>query len=228
MDVASRMYVHEQRPRERLAALGAHALSDTELLALLLGAGRRGQSVTDVAAQLLGQSNGLPGLARRSTRALVQLDGLGPAKAARLCAAFELGVRALRPADLGAPLLDSRAVFVRYGRALAHAPTERFWVISLDAKNRPKAATEVARGGRTNCQVDAAEVFRCLVADSAAHAVVLHNHPSGDPAPSADDLSLTERLCRAGELLEIRILDHLIVGHGRYTSLRDEGLWPSP
>ncbi|MEM7137249.1 MAG: DNA repair protein RadC [Myxococcota bacterium] len=221
------MPVHEERPRERLAALGAPALSDVELLALVLGTGREGKNATALAWHLLGESHGLAGLARLSTSALAQLDGLGPAKAARLCAAFELGIRALRPANLVAPLLDSQAVFARYGGALAHAPTERFWVISLDAKNRPKAATEVARGGRTSCQVDAAEVFRCLVADSAAHAVLLHNHPSGDPAPSADDLSLTERLCRAGELLEIRILDHLIIGRGRYTSLRDEGLWPT-
>ena len=104
---------------------------------------------------------------------------------------------------------------------------ERFIVISVDAKNRPRAAREVARGGRTSCQVDPAEVFRLLLADSASGAIFVHNHPSGDPQPSPQDLELTERLVAAGALLDIRILDHLVVGNGRYSSLRDLGLWPT-
>jgi DNA repair protein RadC len=97
----------------------------------------------------------------------------------------------------------------------------------VDAKNRARAEHEVARGGRTTCQVDPAEVFRLLVAESASGAIFVHNHPSGDPDPSPQDLELTERLVAAGALLQIRILDHLIVGNGRYNSLRDAGLWPS-
>ncbi len=110
---------------------------------------------------------------------------------------------------------------------MAPLRTERFVAIAVDAKNRPRAEREVARGGRTVCQVDPAEVFRFLVAESASGAIFLHNHPSGDPSPSRQDLELTERLVAAGSLLEIRVLDHLIVGNGSYTSLRDAGLWPT-
>ena len=125
------------------------------------------------------------------------------------------------------PLSNSDAVFARYGRPLMASRIERFVLISVDAKNRPRAEREVARGGRITCQVDPAEVFRILVAESASGAIFLHNHPSGDPAPSPQDLDLTERLVAGGSLLDIRILDHLVVGNGRYTSLRDAGLWPA-
>lgn len=180
-----------------------------------------------VATQLLVQGGGIVGLSRRSPIELERLEGLGPAKAARLVAAFELGLRAQRPLDPAAPLNDSRAVFARYGPALSGQPTERFWVVAVDAKNRPLTAREVARGGRTACQVEPAEVFRVLVREAANAAILLHNHPSGDPSPSPEDLALTERLVRAGDLLRIRVLDHLVVGRGRYTSLRDAGLWPT-
>jgi DNA repair protein RadC len=118
-------------------------------------------------------------------------------------------------------------VFARFGRRLMSSRTERFWLISVDAKNRVQAEREVARGGRSHCQVDPAEIFRLLVSESASGAIFVHNHPSGDPAPSPQDLELTRRLVAAGSLLDIRILDHLVVGGGRYTSLRDAGLWPS-
>ena len=126
-----------------------------------------------------------------------------------------------------APLSNSEAVFVRYGRALGSSRVERFVVVAVDAKNRPRAVREIARGGRTTCQVDPAEVFRMLVSESASGVVFIHNHPSGDPEPSIQDLQLTERLVAGGALLDIRVLDHLIVGRGRYTSLRDAGRWPS-
>lgn len=215
-------------PRERLARLGAAALSDSELLAVLLGAGRAGEDVALLAARVLKQTGGLWALARMSAAELGRLGGIGPVKAARLAAAFEAGSRGLvSPLSAAAPLSDSEAVFLRYGRRLMSSPVEHFVVISVDAKNRARAEREVARGGRTTCQVDPAEVFRLLVAESASGAIFVHNHPSGDPEPSPQDLELTERLVAAGSLLDIRILDHLIVGSGRYTSLRDAGLWPS-
>jgi DNA repair protein RadC len=158
---------------------------------------------------------------------LTALPGVGPAKAARLSAAFELGIRALSfPSEHTEPLSNSQAVFARYGRKLMVSRVERFLVVAVDAKNRPRAEREVARGGRTSCQVDPAEVFRVLLAESASGAIFIHNHPSGDPEPSAQDLELTDRLAAAAALLDIRALDHLIIGNGRYTSLRDAGLWP--
>lgn len=215
-------------PRERLARLGVTVLADVELIAVLLGTGRAGEDVTSLAAGVLRRTGGLHALARLTPMELVQIDGIGPAKASRLAAAFEAGARAMVPREHAAPLLDSEAVFKRYGRALMSSTVERFLVVSVDAKNRPRIEREVARGGRTSCQVDPVEVFRILIADSASGAIFVHNHPSGDPDPSPNDLALTERLVAAGALLEIRILDHVIVGSGRYTSFRDAGIWPNP
>ena len=216
------------RPRELAARLGAASLSDSELVAVLLGTGRPGEDVALLAARVLQEAGGLWALARMSVAELGQIRGIGPAKAARLAAAFEAGSRGLlSPDTIAAPLSNSEMVFLRYGRRLMTSHVERFVVISVDAKNRVRAEREVARGGRTACQVDPAEVFRFLVSQSASGAIFVHNHPSGDPEPSAQDLELTERLVAAGSLLGIRILDHVVVGSGRYTSLRDAGLWPS-
>ena len=215
-------------PRERLACRGAAALSDAELLAVLLGTGRNGEEVGSLASRLLRETGGLWALRRMSVAELVKLSGVGAAKAARLAAAFEAGLRALTfPDERTVPLSNSETVFARYGRSLMASRVERFLVVSVDAKNRPRAEREVARGGRTSCQVDPSEVFRLLVSESASGAIFLHNHPSGDPEPSPQDLELTERLVEAGSLLDIRILDHLVVGNGHYTSLRDAGHWPS-
>lgn len=216
-------------PRERLIAMGPGGLADVELVAVLLGTGMAGESALRMAARLLDEAGGLWELRQRSARELIDLPGLGPAKAMRLAAAFEAGLRALAAShEADAPLSNSEAVFARYGARLMASRIERFLVVSVDAKNRPQAVREVARGGRMTCQVDPSEVFRVLVANSASGAVFLHNHPSGDPAPSAEDVALTERLVAAGQLLQIRILDHLVVGRGRYRSLRDDGHWPSP
>jgi len=215
-------------PRERVARLGAAALSDSELLAVLLGTGRAGEDVTLLAVRILRETGGLWALARMSVAEIALFAGIGPAKAARLAAAFEAGSRGLTSPDAAAaPLSNSEMVFLQHGRRLMTSQIERFLVIAVDAKNRARAEREVARGGRTTCQVDPSEVFRFLVSESASGAILLHNHPSGDPEPSGQDLALTERLVVAGSLLDIRVLDHVIVGSGRYTSLRDAGLWPS-
>ncbi len=215
-------------PRELLISRGVESLSDTELLTVLLGTGQAGEGAALLAARLMRAAGGLWGLRRMSPAELAGLPGIGPAKAARLAAAFEAGLRALTfPDEHAAPLSTSEAVFTRYGRPLMASRVECFVVISVDAKNRPRAVREIARGGRTTCQVDPAEVFRHLLAESASGALFLHNHPSGDPAPSRQDLELTERLVAAGALLDIRVLDHLVVGNGRYTSLRDAGFWPT-
>jgi DNA repair protein RadC len=216
------------RPRERLARLGAATLSDPELLAVLLGTGCAGEDATSLAQRALKETGGLWALTRMSVVELTRIRGIGPAKAARLAAAFEAGSRGLVSPDIGAaPLSNSEMVFRRHGRRLMTSQVERFVVISVDAKNRVRAEREVARGGRATCQVDPAEVFRLLVSESASGAIFIHNHPSGDPDPSPQDLELTKRLVEAGSLLDIRILDHVIVGAGRYTSLRDAGLWPT-
>ena len=216
------------RPRERLSRFGPTTLSDAELLSLILGTGRSGEDVGSLAIRIVKETGGLWALARMSTGELVRIAGIGHAKAARLAAAFELGSRSLvRPDLYSAPLSNSETVFQRYGHRLMASQIERFMVVCVDAKNRARAEREVARGGRTSCQVDPAVVFRLLVSESASGAIFIHNHPSGDPDPSRQDLDLTQRLVSAGSLFDIRILDHLIVGSGRYTSLRDAGLWPT-
>ncbi|MBW1875490.1 MAG: hypothetical protein JRI98_08935 [Deltaproteobacteria bacterium] len=195
------------RPRERVARLGAAALADPEVLALILGTGQAGEDVGSLSIRILKDAGGLWALARMSVAELERIPGIGPAKAARLAAAFEAGSRGLMSPDIAtAPLSSSEMVFLRYGRRLMSSPIERFFVISVDAKNRVRAEREIA---------------------SASGAIFVHNHPSGDPEPSPQDLELTDRLVSAGSLLDIRILDHVIVGSGRYTSLRDAGLWPS-
>ncbi len=215
-------------PRERLAHDGVKSLSDADLLAVLLGTGPAGEDVITLASRVLKEAGGLWALARMGATELARIRGIGPAKAARLAAAFEAGTRGLVSPDASTqPLSNSELVFLRYGRPLTTSVIERFVVISVDAKNRARAAREVARGGRVSCQVDPAEVFRLLVSESASGAIFLHNHPSGDPEPSPQDLELTERLVAGGSLLGIRILDHLIIGSGRYRSLRDLDLWPS-
>ncbi len=216
-----------ETPRQRLSRLGASALCDIELLSLVLGRGPKGEDARSLARRLVAAGGGPWRLAQTSLRELARLPGMGPAKAARLSAAFELGSRALAvPSSSSQPLCHSEMVFHRYGRPLAASRVERFWVVSVDAKNRPRAEWEVAKGGRMACQVDPAEIFRLLLGDSASGAIFVHNHPSGDPSPSAQDLAITRRLVAAGSLLDVRVLDHLIVGGTSYTSLRDAGLWP--
>lgn len=204
-------------------------LTDQELLALLLGTGSGGRAVTALAATLLERAGGLASLSAMSVTELCRVAGVGPAKAARIVAAFEVGLRALSErADPEEPLTDSRKVFERFGTLIATRRTECFLVIAVDSKNRPCRVSEVARGGRTRCQVDPSEVFRHLIGEAASGAIFVHNHPSGDPSPSPEDVELTDRLLRAGQLLEIRVLDHLIVARGAYSSLRDLGILPTP
>ena len=211
-------------PREQLLARGVSALSDEELVAVLLGTGRRGEPVTVLAAKLLRDLGGIAGLSGSGMRHLLKVSGIGLTKAARLSAAMELGRRACsQPLQRSAPLSSSREVYAAFGPLLDAVTVETFLVISVDAKNRPLGSREVARGGRVSCQVDPAHVFRTVLLESASGALFVHNHPSGDPEPSPDDLELTQRLAAAGALLGIRVLDHLIIGKGRYFSFRDEG-----
>lgn len=216
-------------PRERLERLGPCALSDSELLAVLLGTGRPGMDVTTLAAELLQNFGGLSALLDTSAFELREKPGIGTAKAARILAALELGTRAqCEGPDLGAPLIHSVQVYERFGKRWIHSRVERFFVIAVDSKNRARAVREIARGGRAQCQVDPAEVFRTLLREAASGAIFLHNHPSGDPEPSPEDIALTERLRIAADFLGIRVLDHLVIGRGCYVSFRDLGALQDP
>jgi DNA repair protein RadC len=208
-----------------MRAVGTEGLSDAELLALLLGTGGQREPVGVLASRVLHELGGLPALARVGAGALEQLPGVGPTKASRIVAAVELGRRvASRPLPRGARIGSSRDVDAALRPRLAHLDAERFLAVALDAKNRPVGEVEVARGGLSACPVSPADVFRALLREAAAGVVFVHNHPSGEPSPSAEDVALTERLRRAGELLGVQVLDHVIIGREGYFSFLDAGL----
>jgi len=213
----------EERPRERLARQGASALSNRELLALLVGCGAPGESVLDVAEGLLG--DGLRSLAGRSLPEIEAQRGLGRAKASRILAALELGSR-LASAENGPARVFSRPedaaayLIPRY----AQKPVETFGVLTLDVRHRMTDELVISVGSLTGSLVHPREVFNAAVVRRAAGLLLFHNHPSGDPEPSAEDLSLSRRLVAAGALLGIEVVDHLILGHGRYVSLKARGI----
>ena len=213
----------EERPRERLAHHGAAALANRELLALLVGTGSRGASALDVAERLLGA--GLRGLAGRSLSDVEREHGLGRAKATRILAALELGARLAsegRPASAAfrTPDESARYLLPRYGAR----PVETFGLLALDVRHRLKREAVVSVGCLTSSLVHPREVFQEAVVCRAAALILFHNHPSGDPEPSAEDVSLTRRLGAAGELMGIEVLDHLVLGAGRYVSLKQRGI----
>ncbi|ACY12788.1 RadC family protein [Haliangium ochraceum] len=200
-------------PRERFLAYGGERVSNAELLALILGTGTRGRNVLELAEHLLHALGGLPQLARAAPSELLEVPGIGAARASRVAATFHLGRRALE-ASAAAPVVvrNPRDLYERLRLRLRGLSQEVFLVIALDPRNVIIEEIEVARGCLTGVDVHPREVFRPLIRRGAAAAVVAHNHPSGDPAPSAEDIALTRRLCEAGDLLGIPLLDHLVLG----------------
>jgi DNA repair protein RadC len=213
-----------ERPRERLLAQGADALTDAQLLAILLRVGRQRSSAVQVGIELLERVGGLGGLARCGIDELCAIPGVGAAKAAQLKAALALGKRALAsPLSKGTKISSSRDLFEHYHPSLRDLRHEIFKVVLLDAKHAIVRDATVSEGSLTLSIVHPREVFTMAVKESAAAVIFLHNHPSGDPTPSQEDRVLTARLVSAGEVLGIRVLDHIIVGDGRYVSFADQG-----
>lgn len=213
-----------ERPRERLLRAGPEALSDAELLAILLRVGRRKSSALEVARDLLQHLGGLRGIANRGLDELCGVSGIGPAKAAQVQAGIELGKRALAvPLSTGTRIGSSQDLFNHYYPLLRDLRHEVFKVILLDAKHTIIREATVSEGSLTLSIVHPREVFNLAVRESAAAVIFLHNHPSGDPQPSAEDRELTTRLVAAGNLLGIHVLDHLVVGDRAYVSFADRG-----
>jgi DNA repair protein RadC len=213
-----------ERPRERLLASGPTTLSDGHLLAILLRTGRRNSSAVQVAMEVLQQVGGVAGLAKCGIEELCTIPGVGPAKAAQLKAAVELGRRTMaEPLTTGMRVSCSGDLFKHFHPALRDLKHEIFQVVLLDAKNAVLKECTVSKGSLTLSIVHPREVFALAVRESAAAVIFLHNHPSGDPTPSMEDRQLTDRLVAAGRLLGIRVLDHVIVGDRRYVSFADEG-----
>lgn len=214
----------QDRPREKLAERGVLALGDNELLAVLLGHGPSGEPALDLANRILGDLGGLRGLARVSPSDLCRFRGLGMALAARVVAAVELGRRSVARAaparmQIGAPADAARYLLPRFGSVAV----EQGGVLLLDARHRVLHARVLTRGTADATTMHPRDVFREATLAGAAALVLFHNHPSGDPLPSQDDLKLTQRMIEAGELMGITVVDHLILGDTSYCSLRDIG-----
>ncbi|MBM4268749.1 MAG: DNA repair protein RadC [Deltaproteobacteria bacterium] len=216
--------VREDWPRERLERGGVEALSDLDLLALLLRSAGRGTSALDLAARLRRRYPTLAALADARPDEIAQTDGVGLAQASAICAAIALGRRADHPAlERGAPITAAGDVYRHFHPRLAGLRQERFYVLLLDGKGRLQSEVRVSEGTLTASLVHPREVFRFALREAAASLILAHNHPSGDPTPSPEDESLTRRLCSAGELLGVRILDHVVIGSSTWLSFAETG-----
>jgi DNA repair protein RadC len=215
----------DERPRERLLRAGPSALSNAELIAILLRVGIEGESALDVAARLLAD-HGLDGLQRLDADLLAGERGLGPAKAAQIKAALELGVRlaALRP-EQRPRISGPDDVTALLGAEMAALEQEELRILLLNTKNEVLAVHSVYVGSVNRTQVRIGEMLRPGVTRNAHGVIAVHNHPSGDPTPSRDDVRMTKQLVEAGKLLDVRVLDHIVIGEGgRWASLMTEGL----
>ncbi|HLG43909.1 MAG TPA: DNA repair protein RadC [Nitrospirales bacterium] len=220
----------EERPRERLLRYGPETLTDGQLLAILLGNGHARGTALDISMALLNRHGGLQGLGQDGIRELCSVRGIGPAKAAVIKAALEIGKRATSvPLTTGQRVTSSRDVFGYYRPLLRDLRREVFKVILLDGKNTIIKDVTVSEGSLTLSIVHPREAFVPAVRESAAAVIFVHNHPSGDPEASPEDRALTQRLVSAGEIMGIRVLDHVIIGDIRYFSFADQGwLMPQP
>ncbi len=214
-----------ERPRERLARLGPSALSNAELLAILLRSGMVGMNAVQLAQQILVKTGGLSGLHRTPYAELCQRRGVGPAKAAQLKAAIEVGRRMAVATPEERPAIQSpedAAGLLLY--EMAALEQEHLRVLLLDTRNLLERTVEVYRGSLNTSLIRIGGVFRDAVRYHAAAIIVAHNHPSGDPTPSPEDVNVTKAIVEAGRLLDIEVLDHLVIGRGRYVSLKSQGL----
>ncbi len=213
------------RPRERLYKVGAEVLSTAELLAIVLRNGSQGESVLRLAERLLIQFGNLPGLARATFAELMETRGIGEAKAAEIKAALEIGRRLVASAPEERPhvstpddafhLLKSEMMFLEQ---------EHLRLILLDTRNKVLRTPTIYIGSLNTSVIRIGELFRAAIRENAAAFIVTHNHPSGDPSPSPEDITVTRQIVQAGKLLDIDVLDHIVIGHNRFVSLKQRGL----
>jgi DNA repair protein RadC len=218
--------VQADLPRERLWVLGPGALTAAELLALILGTGRRGENALALASALLGNGSGsLRRLAARPPAELLRVPGVGPAKGARLLAALELGHRLGRELRPPSTRIREPQDVVRWvAPRLRDLAVEEFHVLALDTQSRVLRDIPITRGLLDSSLVHPREVFRAAIAEAAAGVILVHNHPSGDPTPSAEDRAVTRQLAAAGQVLDLPVYDHVIVAGDRFTSFAQAGL----
>ena len=218
-----------ERPRERLRDLGPGALSTSELTAILLRTGMKGQNVLSLSSALLSRHDGIGGLARASYGELSAVKGMGDAKACQLLAAFELGRRlvSLHPEDR-AVIRSPQDVFNLLEPEMAVLDQEHLRVLSLNTKNQVRGVHTVYVGNVNTSIVRVSELLRPAVRENCPSIIIVHNHPSGDPTPSAEDVLITRKVCGGAELLDIEVLDHVVIGGNGFVSMKEKGLGFSP
>jgi DNA repair protein RadC len=213
------------RPRERLMQVGERALATSELLAIIFRTGVGGENVVRLSERLLSSFGGLSGLARASVTELQSVKGIGPAKAVEVKAALELGRRLLASAPEQRSRVSSPADAANLLMSdMALLEQEHLRLVLLDTRNHVLATPNVYVGSLNTSVIRVGELFRHAIKENAAAMIVAHNHPSGDPSPSPEDVRVTKQIVSAGQLLDVEVLDHLVIGHGRFVSLKERGL----
>ena len=217
----------DERPREKLLAAGAASLSNTELLAVLLRTGTRQRSVLCIAEEILAhyKDRGLLAIVHMPAAELAAINGMGTAKAATVLAAVELGRRLSRKAAEHIDVVKGPEDAAQYAMPrFRHEQREHFAVMLLNTKNHILGLTDISVGSLQASVVHPREVFRAAIEYAAASMILFHNHPSGDPSPSREDIAVTRRLVKAGAIMDIPVLDHIILGDGRFASLKEKGM----
>lgn len=215
-----------ERPVEKMALLGRESLSNSELLAIVIRSGRRGESAVSLAERLIQDTeNGLRGLYDCSLEELTAIDGIGPVKASVIMAAFELGKRVSESNSISKEKIGCVEDVVNiFMERLRYLSKEKFEVLMLDPKGKIIAIENISTGDLTSSPVHPRETFRSAIKRSAAGVIFVHNHPSGDPSPSNDDIVVTKKLIEAGKVLGISVLDHIVIGDGIYYSMKENGI----
>lgn len=215
---------HEERPRERLWSLGPQALSNAELLAIILRTGTQQENALHLAERILATCQNLTELAQTPIAELANIHGLGTAKVAQIAAALELGKRLMRSTTEARPTIRTAEDAAQLVMDMGSLPQETVRVILLDTAKRVVAIPTIYMGTINASVVRTAEIFREAIIRNCPALILVHNHPAGDPSPSPEDLKLTRILASAGHLLDIQVIDHLIIGHNRWVSIKDMGL----
>lgn len=213
-----------ERPRERLARYGAAHLSNPELLAILLRVGVEGENAVHMADRILNDNHGLIGLYRTSYLELCDQHGIGPAKAAQLLAAIELGKRIARAdKDIQRTIHGPQDVYDELVYDMLALDQEELRVLIMDTRNHILEIETIYKGSVNSSQVRIAEVFKGAIRKNATSIIIVHNHPSGDPSPSPEDIALTRAIIQAGKLMDIDVLDHIVIGHKQFISMKEKG-----
>lgn len=224
--ISIKNWAEDDRPREKLLLKGKNSLSDAELIAILIGSGNSEESAVELSKRILQSTeNSLSKLAKLSVNDLQKFKGIGEAKAISIVAAMELARRRKEEnVSNEISIKSSKDAYQVVQTFLSDLPHEEFWILSLNRNNKVKSKTLISRGGVSGTVVDSRIIFKQAIEELASGIILAHNHPSGNIQPSSEDIKITRKIKEAGELLDIRLIDHIIVGEKNYYSFADEGM----